>query len=158
MRCQNGANRKYIEMNKKILVVDDTSSIRESLGKVFRAEGYDVFLAADGRDGIAQFNAELMDLLVLDVNLPDINGWEVFGTLTKINPFLPVIVMTGHETKRNLATWGGSGALIQKPLDVTRLLETVAGLLGDSPATHIQRLAGAGSDLRYERTGAGGHP
>jgi DNA-binding response OmpR family regulator len=143
-------------MSKKILVVDDTNSIRESLGKVFRAEGYDVFLAADGRAGIAQFNAELMDLLVLDVNLPDINGWEVFGTLTRINPFLPVIIITGEEAGRNLATWGGRGALIQKPLDVPRLLETVEGLLGDAPATHIQHLAGPGSDIRYEGASTGG--
>jgi DNA-binding response OmpR family regulator len=143
-------------MKKKILVVDDTSSIRESLGKVFRAEGYDVVLAADGGEGIAKFNAELMDLLVLDVNLPDISGWDVFGTLTKINPFLPVIIITGEETQRNLAAWGGNGALIEKPLDVAHLLETVEGLLGDSPATHIQQLAGRGSNIRYRNTGTGG--
>jgi DNA-binding NtrC family response regulator len=137
-------------MKKKILVVDDKTSVREALGDVLRLEGYDVFLAADGREGIAKFNAEIMDLLVLDVSLPDISGWQVFGAVTRINPFLPVVIITGGESHRNLAAWAGSGALIQKPLNVPQLLETVENLLGDSPAAHIQRLAGRGSDRRFD--------
>ena len=142
----------------KILVVDDTSVIREALGKVLRTEGYEVTLAADGREAIERFNAEMMDLLILDANLPNISGWEVFGTLTRINPFLPVIVLTGEETQRHLAAWRGSGALLEKPLNVARLLDSVRGLLGDSPATHIHELAGRGSDIRYEGSTAQGLP
>jgi len=137
-------------MSKKILVVEAKSSIRDDLGKVLRMQGYDVSLAADGREGVAKFNADLFDLLVLDVNLPDINGWQVFAQITGINPFLPVIVFTGQESRRNLAAWGGVAALIEKPLNVPLLLETVARFLADSPAVYVQELAGRGSDRRYD--------
>src|ERR1017187_5045911 len=79
---------------KKILVVDDDPHIRESLHKLLRAEGYEVALAANGQEGIRQFYADRFDLLLLDVSLPDISGWDVFGTLTSINPFLPIIIIT----------------------------------------------------------------
>ena len=137
-------------MRKKILVVAEKSSVRDDMGNALQMEGYEVVLAADGRDGIQQFKAELFDLLVLDVNLPDINGWNVFTQITNINPFLPVIIFTGQESRRNLATWGGVGALIEKPLNVPLLLETVGKFLGDSPAAYVQQLAGRGSDIRYD--------
>jgi len=136
-------------MRKKILVVAEKSSVRDDLGNALLMEGYEVVLAADGREGIQQFKAELFDLLVLDVNLPDINGWSVFTQITRINPFLPVIIFTGQESRRNLAAWGGVGALIEKPLNIPLLLETVAKFLGDSPAAYVQQLAGRGSDIRY---------
>jgi len=142
-------------MKKKILVVDDTGSIREALEKVLRAEGYDVFLAADGREGVEKFNNEIMDLAVLDVNLPDMTGWEVFETITRINPFVPVVIITGEGTHRRFATLG-SGALLEKPLNVPRLLARVAELLGDAPVAHIRPLAVLGGDLRHAETGAEG--
>jgi len=145
----------YNTMRKKILVVEDKSPVREELGKVLQMKGYEVSLAADGREGIEKFNTELFDLLVLDVNLPDINGWEVFEQVTRINPFLPVIIFTGQESRRNLAAWGGVGALIEKPLNVPLLLETVAKFLGESPAAYLQHLAGRGSNLRYDSPPAG---
>lgn len=129
-------------VKKKILVVDDSPQIRQSLQKVLRAEGYDVVLAADGREGIEKFDTERLDMLLLDVCLPDISGWEVFGTLTSINPFLPIVIITGKDEQHDLAVLGGVGALIEKPLDVPRLLETVKELLAESPEVHLQRLAG----------------
>ena len=136
-------------MSKKILVVEGNNLVRDELDKILQMAGYEVFLATDGRDGIEKFKADLFDLLVLDVNLADINGWEVFAQITRINPFLPVIIFTGQESRRNLAAWGGVGALIEKPLNIPLLLETVAKFLGDSPAAYVQQLAGRGSDIRY---------
>jgi DNA-binding NtrC family response regulator len=123
-------------MRKKILVVAEKSSVRDDMGNALQMEGYEVVLAADGRDGIQQFKAEMFDLLVAQI--------------TNINPFLPVIIFTGQESRRNLATWGGVGALIEKPLNVPLLLETVGKFLGDSPAAYVQQLAGRGSDIRYD--------
>jgi DNA-binding response OmpR family regulator len=143
-------------MKKTILVVDDDPQIRESLRKVLRAEGYEVVMAANGQEGIRQFYADRFDLLLLDVSLPDISGWEVFGTLTSINPFLPIIIITGKDEQHDLAVLGGVGALIEKPLDVPRLLETVKELLAESPEVHLQRLAGRLGDMRYAGRRAGG--
>ena len=141
---------------KKILLVDDDMQIRKSLHKVLCAEGYDVILAANGQEGIRQFCADRFDLLLLDVSLPDMSGWEVFGTITSINPFLPIMVITGKDDQHDLAVLGGVGALIEKPLDVPRLLETVRELLAEAPEIHLQRLAGRRGDLRYEGHRAGG--
>ena len=80
---------------KKILVVDDDRQIRLALQKLLRGEGYDVALAADGWEGIEKFERDPMDLVLLDVGLPDISGWDVFGTITTINPFVPVMIITG---------------------------------------------------------------
>jgi DNA-binding response OmpR family regulator len=143
-------------MKKIILVVDDDPQIRESLHKVLCAEGYKVVLAAAGWEGVEKFNAERIDCLLLDVNLPDMSGWEVFGTITSINPFLPIIIITGKDEQHDLAVLGGVGALIEKPLDVLRLLEMVKDLLAESPEVHLQRLAGRLSDMRYAGRRAGG--
>src|SRR5664279_1354006 len=143
-------------MKKTILVVDDDPQIRESLRKVLRAEGHEVVLAENGREGIGIFYTVHFDLLLLDVSLPDISGWEVFGTLTSINPFLPIIIITGKDEQHDLAVLGGVGALIEKPLDVPRLLETVKELLAESPEVHLQRLAGRLGDMRYAGRRAGG--
>jgi DNA-binding response OmpR family regulator len=136
--------------------VDDDPQIRESLRKVLCAEGYEVVLAENGREGIGIFYTVQFDLLLLDVSLPDISGWEVFGTLTSINPFLPIIIITGKDEQHDLAVLGGVGALIEKPLDVPRLLEMVKELLAESPEVHLQRLAGRLSDMRYAGRRAGG--
>src|SRR5208282_5389076 len=134
---------------KKILLVDDDLQIRKSLHKVLCMEGYEVALAANGQEGVNQFYANRFDLLLLDLSLPDINGWEVFGMLTSINPFVPIIIITGKDGQRDLAVLGGVGALVEKPLDVPRLLETVAALLAESPVAHLERLAGRRCDVRY---------
>jgi DNA-binding response OmpR family regulator len=135
-------------VKKTILMVDDDEQIRESLHKVLCAEGYKVVLAAAGWEGIEKFNAERIDCLLLDVNLPDMSGWEVFGTITSINPFLPIIIITGKDEQHDLAVLGGVGALIEKPLDVLRLLEMVKDLLAESPEVHLQRLVSLHRSVR----------
>jgi DNA-binding response OmpR family regulator len=136
-------------MKKKILVVDDDPQIRESLRKVLRAEGYEVVLAADGRDGIEKFNTERIDLLLLDLNLPGNSGWDIFGTLTSLNPFLPIIIITGRQNQHELVAGAGVGALMEKPLDVPLLLKTITELLAESAETRLKRLVGLHSDMCY---------
>ena len=134
---------------KKILVVDDNPQIRQSLQKVLRAEGYEVVLAAAGREGIEKFGAEQIDLLLLDVSLPDIGGWDVFGTVSSLNPFVPILIITGRDEQYDLAVLSGVAALIEKPLDVPRLLETIEETLAEPAEKHIKRLVGLHSNLRH---------
>lgn len=136
-------------MKKKILVVDDDPQIRESLRKLLRAEGYEVVLAANGQEGIDQYDPDNIDLLLLDLNLPGNSGWDVFGTLTSLNPFLPIIIITGRDNQHELAAEAGVGALMQKPLDLPRLLQTITELLVESSETRLRRLVGLKSDVRY---------
>jgi DNA-binding response OmpR family regulator len=136
-------------MKKKILVVDDDPQIRESLRKVLRAEGYEVVLAADGQEAIDKFDPEHIDLLLLDLNLPGNSGWDIFGTLTSLNPFLPIIIITGRQNQHELAAGAGVGALMEKPLDVPLLLKTITELLAESAETRLKRLVGLHSDVRH---------
>ena len=140
------ANREIVKKN--ILVVDDDPQIRESLRKVLSAEGYEVMLAADGREGIEKFDAEQIDLLLLDVSLPDISGWDVYGAVTSLNPFVPIII-TGKNDQHELAGLSGVGALVEKPLNVPQLLQNIAEILAETPETHLKRLVGLHNNLRH---------
>ena len=132
----------------KILVVDDDPQIRASLGKVLRAEGYEVVLAAAVQEGIETFNAERIDLLLLDLNLAGDNGWDLFERFTSQNPLLPIVIITGRANQHELATGAGVGALMQKPLNVPVLLQTITDLLAESAETRLKRLVGLRQDTR----------
>ncbi len=129
-------------VKKIILVVDDDEQIRKSLCKVLRSEGYEVVLAADGQEGIDQFDSKPIDLLLLDLNLPRKSGWDIFERITSMDPLLPIIIITGRENQYEMAAVAGAGALIEKPLDVRFLLQTITELLAEPPETRIERLAG----------------
>ena len=133
----------------KIMVVDDDPQIRESLRKVLRAEGYEVVLAAEDREGIEKFNAEQIDLLLLDLNLAGDNGWDLYERLTSENPLLPIIIITGRANQQQLAAGAGVGALMRKPLDVPVLLQTITDLLAESAETRLKRLVGLHGDTRH---------
>lgn len=129
-------------MSKTVLIVDDDAQIREALRKVLRTEGYAVELAADGQEGIHQFQRSSPHLLLLDLNLPVKSGWDTFERLTSLNPLVPVIIITGQRNQAQLAEEAGVGALFEKPLDVPLLLQTMKELLAEPPETHLKRLAG----------------
>jgi DNA-binding response OmpR family regulator len=140
-------------MKATVLIVDDDAPVRESLRKVLQSEGYDVVLAADGQEGLEQFDPARIDLLLLDLNLPKKSGWDLFERFTSINPLLAVIIITGRHNQRKLATAAGVGALMEKPLDVPLLLQTVATLLAEPMEIRLKRLVGQDRHVRYAASG-----
>ena len=132
-----------------ILVVDDDPQVRESLRKVLQAEGYDVVLTADGQEGLDQFDSKHIDLLLLDLNLPAKSGWDLFERFSSTNPLLPIVIITGRCNQHKLAAAAGVGALMEKPLDVPLLLQTIAALLVEPTEARLKRLVGLNSDVRY---------
>lgn len=126
-------------MAKRILLVDDERSIRDALSKVLRQEHYEVLVAECGQTAIDQYGAGHIDLMLLDLNLPGGNGWSTLRWLTKINPLLPVILITGRSYQRELAEKSGADALMEKPLDVPLLLKTIQDLLEESVETRTER-------------------
>ena len=119
-------------MSKRILVVDDETSIREALSKVLLAEDYKVVTAENGQEAIERIKSEKIDLLLLDLGLPVKDGWDIVIWLTQVNPILPVIIITGRWNQRQLAEKMGADALMDKPLDVPRLLQTIRALTNES--------------------------
>jgi len=122
---------------KRILLVDDERSIRESLSKILGAENYEVVLAENGHEAIEKHGAQRLDLLILDLNMPVKNGWDTLDWLVKIDPVLPVVIITGRSDQRALAETAGADALMEKPLDVPLLLQTIRELM-DEPVESAQ--------------------
>ncbi|HWZ93836.1 MAG TPA: response regulator [Opitutaceae bacterium] len=136
-------------MKKKILIIDDDPQICKSLRKVLQAEGYEVVLAASGREGLDKFDPVHTDLVMLDINLPGEKGWDVFARITSINALLPIIIITGRQDQFEMAAAAGVGALIEKPMDMLFLLQTVAEMLVEPLDARIERLAGLNHYMRF---------
>src|SRR2546427_349222 len=136
-------------MTKRILLVDDERSIRESLSKILRAEKYEVVLGENGQEAIEKHNAERIDLLILDLNLPVKNSSTTLEWLVEINPLLPVIIITGRSNQRALAETAGADVLMEKPLDVPVLLQTIRELLTEHMERRAQRARNRASGFRY---------
>lgn len=114
---------------KKILVVDDEESIRELYRAELADEGYEVDLAADGREALRRLDAFRPDLVTLDIKMPGIDGIEVLRRIREKNATIPVILVSAFgEFKQDFNTWA-SDAYIVKSHDPTELKETIRKLL-----------------------------
>ena len=138
----------------KVLVVDDDPSVRESVSKVLNAAGYESLLAADGEEALAQFDSNEIALLVLDLGLPIKNGWDVFERITRENPLLPIVIITGQVEQYDVAVAAGVGALMEKPLDALQLLHTIRELLAEPAEVRLHRLCGHGGSVRHIPSGS----
>jgi twitching motility two-component system response regulator PilH len=117
---------------KKILVVDDSPTERHFLVELLTKNGYTVITAESGEEGIEKAKAELPDLVLMDVVMPGLNGYQATRTLTRdeATKNIPVIVCTskGQETDK---IWGlRQGALdyLVKPINSDELLSKIAAL------------------------------
>jgi len=136
---------------RRILLVDDDASVRESLSAVLVGEGYLVVPASDGQQALESAAAGAVDLVLLDLNMPRKNGWDTFEQLTRAHPLLPVIVITARPNQFFTALGAGAGALLEKPVEIPVLLQTVARLLAESDVTHLSRLAGREAPFTYSQ-------
>ncbi|MBL9166468.1 MAG: response regulator [Verrucomicrobiales bacterium] len=110
---------------KNILIVDDEISIRESLAAVLREEGYTVELAENGRIAIREFLHGSPDLILLDLNMPDTDGWKAFDLLARLAPDVPVVMITARADQQKRAQEAGVKVLLEKPLDIPVLLNAI---------------------------------
>ena len=80
---------------RQILVVDDEPSIRESMARLLKAAGYEVTTAQDGFDGLLQLRSEIPDVIISDLNMPQMSGFEFLSVLRRRFPEIPVIAVSG---------------------------------------------------------------
>ena len=123
-------------MKKRILIVDDDTSIRNGLKKLLKKANYDVALAIEG---VERFFSEPIDLLLLDLNMPGKDGWAASENITRKNPYVPTIIMTGLPDQFPIASAAGAGALLEKPLNLEELLRTIEDLLEEPRFNHWLR-------------------
>jgi DNA-binding response OmpR family regulator len=126
-------------MKKRILIVDDDTSIRNGLKKLLKKASYDVVLAADGFEAVERFFSDSIDLLLLDLNMPGKDGWAACENITRTNPYVPIIIMTGLPDQFPVASAAGAGALLEKPLNPEELLRVIEDLLGEPRTNHWLR-------------------
>jgi DNA-binding response OmpR family regulator len=134
-------------MKKRILVVDDDTSVRESLKRVLTETGYEVSLASDGAEGEKHLMSQPVDLLILDLNMPNRDGWDVLASTSTDNPLLPVILITGMFNELDTTLIPGISVLMKKPVEVVPLLEHIHALLSESIEERLGKVH-AGLDSR----------
>jgi CheY-like chemotaxis protein len=117
----------------KVLVVEDNEESREGLARHLRRRGYETLIAVDGRQGVDLARAEVPDLILMDMSLPVLDGWEATRQL-KAAPQtqgIPVIALTAHAMAgdREKALEAGCDNYDTKPVEFVRLLAKIQSLL-----------------------------
>ena len=123
-------------MAKKIMIVDDSLAIRQSLGYVLQNGGYDVLEACDGVDALAKISSGTVSLVICDVNMPNMDGITFVKTLKSDAKyasvkFVPVIMLTTEsgEDKKQEGRNAGVKAWMTKPFPPESILEAVKKLI-----------------------------
>lgn len=112
--------------NHKLLLVDDEAEFLEATAAALGRRGFDVLTARDGYEALGTLCAEHVDVVVLDVKMPGIDGVEVFERVRRAYPGLPVIMLTGHGTVQQAFETSRRGAFdyLAKPCDMERLAQS----------------------------------
>ncbi len=119
----------------RILIVEDDELNRDSLRRLLLRRGYEIVLAVDGTQGVEAARAEAPDLILMDMSLPGIDGWEATRRI-KDDPrtrAVPIIALTAHAmaSDRDTALAAGCDDYDTKPIDLDRLLPKIRALLPD---------------------------
>ncbi len=122
----------------KILLVEDNEMNRDMLSRRLARQGYEVVLAQDGARGVAMATEERPDLVLMDMSLPVLDGWEATRRL-KSDPatrVIPVIALTAHAmaADKEKALAAGCDDYDTKPIELPRLLDKITQLLNKGPA------------------------
>jgi DNA-binding NtrC family response regulator len=115
----------------KILVVDDEDALRTVLSAELEGEGYQVTTAADGQEAINVLTSTGFDLILLDIKMPNVDGFEVLKFVKEKHPKTKVIMLTGFADLKNAIESKKLGAedFVSKPYDLVDLLTTVERVL-----------------------------
>jgi DNA-binding response OmpR family regulator len=138
------------QTTRRILVVDDEASVRDILSRILAADDYEVLTASSGIEALEIAAANEIDLVLLDLNMPGQSGWETFRLLTTEHPLLPVIIITGCTNQVFTALGAGVGGLLEKPVSVAKLRQSVKALLAEPLDSRLARQAGRASEFYYK--------
>ena len=123
-------------MAKKIMVIDDASSIRQVVSHVLKTEGYETQEAVDGEDALSKLDGREIDLFVCDVNMPNMDGIEFLKNVKNNEKyssykFTPIIMLTTEagEDMKAQGKEAGAKAWLVKPFQPDQLVESVKKLL-----------------------------
>ena len=117
---------------KKILLVDDSPTERHTINEILVKGGYDVVLAEDGEKGVARAKSDKPDLVLMDVVMPGMNGFQACRAITtdEATKHIPVILCTSKNQETD-KIWGlrqGAKDYVTKPVEANELLSKIAGV------------------------------
>ena len=121
-------------MSKTIMTVDDSSSVRQMVGLTLKGAGYQVVEAEDGKDALAKVGGATIDMVVTDLNMPNMDGITLIKELRKLPAFkfIPIIMLTteSQATRKQEGKSAGATGWIVKPFKPEQLLGVVKKVLG----------------------------
>ena len=116
-------------MSKSILVVDDSNAIRQSVGFILEQAGYQIVPAVDGADAVPKLESQSFDLVLTDVNMPNMDGIALTKHIRQSarNKFVPILMLTteSHDSKKQAGKAAGASGWIVKPFDSAKLVDVV---------------------------------
>ena len=118
-------------MTQKILIIDDDPLVLELVQTNLEAAGYEVATARDGIHGLRKLDEIQPNLIILDVMMPEMDGWETYDHIQALSLNIPVVVLTGLEMKENIVEWLNMGAddYVVKPFFMQELRARVEAVL-----------------------------
>lgn len=120
-------------MAKNVLVVDDSSSVRQVVGIALKSAGYDVIEASDGKDALSKLTGQKVHLIISDVNMPNMDGITFVKEVKKLAnyKFTPIIMLTteSQDSKKAEGQAAGAKAWVVKPFQPAQMLAAVSKLI-----------------------------
>ncbi len=135
------------ETTATILIVDDEAGVRDLLGDALRIAGYETLVAGDGDEALTLWRTNTVELCIVDVNMPTMNGFEFVETVRREDAALPILLLSARDAAADVAHGLRIGAddYVRKPFSLEELLLRVAAIL--------RRTSGATEDDRVLRCG-----
>jgi len=114
---------------KKVLIIEDNAEIRENTSEILALQGYEVITSDNGREGVATALSQRPDVILCDIMMPEVNGYQVIRAL-KANPRtekIPFIYVTasGEKSEVKMALELGAAGYVRKPFDVKDLIDAI---------------------------------
>jgi two-component system, OmpR family, response regulator len=136
MLCSTGDSDLAPSSRATILLVEDDPSLLDMLRRTLERAGFAVITAPEGRAALALFRLGTIDLVVTDILLPELDGFELIRRLKSDSPNVPIIAMSGINDSagyRQLARQAGADIAMAKPIIRAQLVDTVSSLLAKHP-------------------------
>ncbi|MDH3255626.1 MAG: response regulator [Acidobacteriota bacterium] len=143
-------------MRRKILLADDSVTIRKVVELTFMEEDYEMIAAEDGREAVAQLDVGVPDLVIADVHMPEVDGFEVCREVKRRYPEVPVLLLVGAFEPFDpsaVEACGGDG-LLKKPFDSQDLLRKVGDLLEHKTGSATADIAAVPGGQQVAESGA----
>ena len=119
---------------KQILTVDDSASVRQMVSFTLRKEGYGVAEAVDGKDALAKIGKEKFDMIITDLNMPNVDGIQLIAAVRKLAgcSFVPILMLTteSQAEKKDAGRKAGATGWIVKPFTKQQMLAVVKRIIG----------------------------